>query len=590
MSLPLTMAVSTVMRHSRRLDETSCHSRGYLDNDGHCTCTVGPAAGLLLSFCHKMHHEHPQYDAQCCVRAGSPGAIAARAAASAEKMHVSLEIGRATDYGWVEVSRMRDDSGSEGMGYGCWLAHTPGSGMWINLGRTRVFPEGSLRVNTSRDAASTHFCSNAGPCARDPHRSASNWRQIASREKLCTAAGCPCDFCDPIFDTWWAVRAHLEGLDSFVHHHAGAYEHAAGRAVWGGHVSSGWEVTVTTEACLLAPRPLDVCVPLPLMVGIGMPRRRCELCVCAASTCRVWHGSPAGGGKVFSCDLMACAQPSHTNLTTSLELDESLRSLLPNTAPAADGEPTLELTLEPTRPPAPPPLHPPPKIYPPLPPLAPLMPCKAHAPWDEVALSRRHTAMLAFFDSELQPEPTFVDMMLRQRPKQLQPPPASKAAPEANAARAAAKKAPSPPQPPQPPQTQPLPQSEVQLLRDQVHVLTNTVADLKAQNTLLIHHYVHRGGGSDDAGDGLSSAGPPSASRLAPPPVVAVLSVLDLVLLGAAGVVLSILCVLTYLRRTRRGWRGVHSDSDAAFERIAMQEHVRGDEVRGDEVRGDGPR
>jgi hypothetical protein len=195
----------------------SCNGRGYLNDDGHCTCTTGPATGLVLSFCHKMYHEHPQYDAHCCVRAGSAGALAASANAAAEKQHVNLQIDRATDYAWVEVSRHRDSTATEGMGYGCWFAHTPGSGLWINLGRTRVFREkndedGKPHSGLSRWVATEHFCGHAGPCVHDQASNpAGSWPGYAGREKLCTAAGCPCDFCDPIFDAWWAVRASSRG-------------------------------------------------------------------------------------------------------------------------------------------------------------------------------------------------------------------------------------------------------------------------------------------------------------------------------------------------------------------------------------------
>ena len=56
----------------------------------------------------------------------------------------------ASDNQWVEVYRSRYDdfAGGEGVGYGCWFHRAPGSGVWLNTGRT---------IGMSRTAAAARF-------------------------------------------------------------------------------------------------------------------------------------------------------------------------------------------------------------------------------------------------------------------------------------------------------------------------------------------------------------------------------------------------------------------------------------------------
>lgn len=178
------------------------------------------------------------------------------------------------DYNWVEVTRMNVYPTFEGLGYGCWFSHTPESGMWINVGKV-------LNIG-NRYEATQYFCESFGSCF-DHRDTIENLYEYASSETICKTYGCPCDVCDPHIDSWWVIRAHLAGFDSFTHRHEVRYYGNITTSTTGfanSFSTGGLEITITTKSCLLQHSAIHACAPIPLMVGIGQPNKACTRCGC----------------------------------------------------------------------------------------------------------------------------------------------------------------------------------------------------------------------------------------------------------------------------------------------------------------------
>jgi hypothetical protein len=188
---------------------------------------------------------------------------------------------------WVEVMRHAGSSEyPEGQGYGCWFVRVRGSGLWVNLGRTRSFRD--------RNHAYAFFCGSAheqlpicGARQMGERRNARAYESaaavyFASRVPICTQRGCACECRTAAhaakIDAWWPMRAHLLGLDSFQIHAGNGWKNNE-------HLAS--EVVLSSRACLLQRIPLGPCPPVPLLVGSPFPTDRCESCndsLCLGST------------------------------------------------------------------------------------------------------------------------------------------------------------------------------------------------------------------------------------------------------------------------------------------------------------------
>ena len=169
---------------------------------------------------------------------------------------------------YVEVDRYANLAHPEGQGYGCWFILRQGSGLWVDVGRR------TKRFDTRHEAAEW-LCGaeRAHTACQSKDRHGRNV-SLTGRVPLCQLPGCGCE-CRS--DAWWAMRAHLLGLDS-VQILSGAPWRASGSATPQQHQQHQQphelrgELLVATRPCLTQPAPLGACPPLPLLVGPGSSR------------------------------------------------------------------------------------------------------------------------------------------------------------------------------------------------------------------------------------------------------------------------------------------------------------------------------